>query len=115
MILKLELGPVFVAICVNDYCCAGTGRTLDKLEELMQIQTKNVEAFSITVTSNCLGCEVIFSDDEKKTWLGQPHVIKNLKCKFGDVVKNLQGQKTPGTLSKGLTKCIEPCLKLSDK
>ena len=60
----------------------GHSKALDKLEEMMQRQTKNVEPFTLTVTndtSDYLSCEVIFSVDRKKAWLGQPHLIKNLK------------------------------------
>ena len=40
MTWRLEFGPMFVVICVDDCYCVGTGRALDKFEEVMQVQTK---------------------------------------------------------------------------
>jgi hypothetical protein len=53
-------------------------------------------------TSDYLSCEIIFLKDKKKAWLGQPHLIGNLKKNFGEKVQNLQVYKTPGTPSTGL-------------
>ena len=44
-----------------------------------------------------LSCEVKFSTDKKRAWLGQPNFIEDLKKKFGDWVKKMQSHKTPGT------------------
>ena len=44
-----------------------------------------------------LSCEVKFSKDMKKAWLGQPHLIKNLEAKFGDRVRDMREYKTAGT------------------
>ena len=117
MIWKSDLGIVFIAIYVDDCYCVGTGRALDKFEELMQTQTENVEPFSITTTkgtSDYLGCEVMFSEDKKKAWLGQPHVIKNIKLKFEELVKDHQHYKTPGTPGIGLRKPMTNDPKVSD-
>ena len=46
-----------------------------------------------------LSCEIVLSEDRKKAWIGQPHLISNLDKKFGDKVKNLRTYKTPGTLN----------------
>jgi hypothetical protein len=49
--------------------------------------------FSIKVEDNLLdylSCNIIFDDQRKKAWLGQPHLIKNLEKKFGDLVAGLQ-------------------------
>ena len=44
-----------------------------------------------------LSCEIQFSKDRTKAWLGQPHLISNLESKFGNDVKKLREYKTPGT------------------
>ena len=35
-----------------------------------------------------LSCKVKFSGGKKQAWLGQPHLIENLKKKFGEPIKN---------------------------
>ena len=55
--------------------------------------------FPITVernTKDYLGCEVAFSKDRKKAWVGQPHIIKKLREMFGEEVKSLQRYRTGG-------------------
>ena len=109
---------MFVAVYVDDCYCIGTGRALDKFEKLMQTQTKNVEPFNITITkgaSDYLGCEVMFSKDKKKAWLAQPHVMKNIRQKFGELVKNAQHYKTPETPGIGLRKSMADDPKVSIK
>ena len=44
-----------------------------------------------------LSCEVKFSMDKKRAWLGQPYLIKNLEKKFGHHIINIQSHKVPGT------------------
>ena len=44
-----------------------------------------------------LSCEIKFSEDKKRAWLGQPHLIKNLKSKFEKLVNEVWSHKTPGT------------------
>ena len=36
-----------------------------------------------------------FSTDKKRAWLGQPHLIKNIDMKFGELVKSVCSHKTP--------------------
>jgi hypothetical protein len=33
-----------------------------------------------------LSCNIILDKDNKKEWLGQPHLTKNLENKFGQLV-----------------------------
>ena len=44
-----------------------------------------------------LSCEIQFSPDNKKAWLGQPHLIGNLEKKFGSQVTGKRQYLTPGT------------------
>ena len=102
-----EYGLCLIAIYVDDCYCVGHKKALDKVEELLQKETKLVEPFTVTVTNNTsdyLGCEVIFSKDKKEAWLGQPHTVKNIIKTFGDLVKNLPTYRTPGTPGTGLRK-----------
>ena len=43
-----------------------------------------------------LSCKIKISDNEKRAWLGQPHMIKNLENKFGRLVNKVWSHKTPG-------------------
>ena len=38
------------------------------------------------------------SEDNKKGWLGQPHVMKSLSKKFRQLMEKIQTLKTAGTL-----------------
>ena len=49
------------------------------------------------VLQDYLSCEIKFSDDKKRVWLGQPHLIKNLENKFGGLVNHIKSDKTPDT------------------
>ena len=86
-------GPVYLCMYVDDVLIVGTRVTIDKAVRDIE------DCFEITVDGTLkdyLGCEIHFSEDKKSAWLGQPHLIKNLKRRFGHMVdgKNL---KTPGT------------------
>ena len=37
-----------------------------------------------------LSCEIVFSPDRSKAWLGQPHSISNLESKFGSQFRDLR-------------------------
>ena len=45
-----------------------------------------------------------FNKDKTRAWLGQPHLIKNLQDKFGEMVRNLQTCRTPGTPGQGIVR-----------
>ena len=51
-----------------------------------------------TEENDYLGCEFLVSEDKKKGWLGQPHMIKSLLKKFGFLIEKVQTLKTAGTL-----------------
>ena len=44
-----------------------------------------------------LSCEIKFSKYKKRAWLWQPHLIKNIKKKFGELIWDVQSHKTPST------------------
>ena len=51
-----------------------------------------------------LSCEIVFNKDRTKAWLGQPHLIKSLRSKFGDLVKSMTKYATPGTPGQGIVR-----------
>ena len=50
-----------------------------------------------TEETDYLGCEFLVSEDNKKGWFGQLHVIKSLSKKFGHFMENVKTPKTAGT------------------
>ena len=44
-----------------------------------------------------LSCKIKISNNKKCTWLGQPHLIKNLEHKFGGLINSVWSHKTPIT------------------
>jgi hypothetical protein len=60
-----------------------------------------------------LSCEILFSRDRKKCWIGQPHLIQKLEKKFGKMVTTLQKFRTPGTPSCGIVRPSDDKFKVS--
>ena len=49
---------------------------MDQIESTFNIKIQTEE-------NDYLGCKFLVSEDNKKCWLGQPHMIKSLLNKFG--------------------------------
>ena len=60
-----------------------------------------------------LSCKIKMSDNKKYAWLGQPHLIKNLENKFGELVKHIQSHKTPGKTKLLIIRPMEEIKKIS--
>jgi hypothetical protein len=91
---KSKEGICIVCLYVDDCLAVGSKAALDRLVEDM----KKVFDIKVDGTFNdYLGCELVLSDDRKRAWLGQPHLMKRLETKFIDMVGNMQSYKTPGT------------------
>ena len=43
-----------------------------------------------------LSCQIKFSKDKKRAWLGQPHLIKNMEKNFGEDLQDVWSHKTSG-------------------
>ena len=90
----------FVAIYVDDCLFIGD-------ENLIQETIKGIIKWGLEVKvtddlSDYLSCRILFNNDRSKAWLGQPHLIKKIREKMGDLVKNLQTYRTPGTPNQGI-------------
>ena len=44
-----------------------------------------------------LSCKIKISEEKKRAWLGQPHLMKNMENKLGKLVQDVQSHKTPST------------------
>ena len=56
-----------------------------------------------------------FSNDGKRGWLGQPHLIKSLEKSFGEEVKHMKTYQTPGTPGYSITRPKEEDENLSSE
>ena len=92
----------FVAIYVDDCLFIGHEKLIN--ETILGIKKWGLEVKVENDLSDYLSCKIIFDKNKTKAWLGQPHLIKNLQNKFGDMVKNLQTYRTPGTPNQGITR-----------
>ena len=90
---KSAKGICFVGIYVNNKLFLGHPAAI--FETVSQLQNKGLVLKIENGFNGYLSCEIIFAKDRKKAWLGQPHLIVNLKDKFGDEVKGLIKYKTP--------------------
>ena len=60
-----------------------------------------------------LFCEIKISNDKKHAWLGQLHLIKNLKSKYGKLVNKVRNHKMPGTPNFLIIRPAEDIKKIS--
>jgi hypothetical protein len=99
MIRRNKLGIVYMALYVDDIYASGDEPALDDsivgLKKYFKIKVKDD-------LTDYLSCEIRFDKNKTKAWLGQPHLIKNLESKFGDLVKSSQTYRTPGTPGQGV-------------
>ena len=80
MYKKNEKGICIMSIYVDENFLVGHEEALD--EAIDQIEfTFNIK--TQTEENDYLGCDFFISKDNKKGWLGQPHMIKSLMKKFG--------------------------------
>jgi len=66
-------------------------------EAIKDLKKHHLTLTKTTGLNDYLSCEVVLSKDKKKAWLGQPYLVKKLRDRFGNKVKELQRYRTPGT------------------
>ena len=95
MVLKTRKGICYIALYVDDNLLVGTPEAIDEV-----IAALKGEGLILKIEDDLhdyLSCEIVFSSDRSKAWLGQPHLISNLESKFGPRVMDLRTYKTAGT------------------
>ena len=102
---KSDKGIVHLAIYVDDNYCIGDK---EAIEEVIGLIKEN--GFTVKVEydmTDYLSCNILFSKDKKKAWLGQPHLMKKIKEKFSEMTNNVKSHKTPGNPNNGLIRSKE--------
>ena len=92
---KSSLGVCYIATYVDDNLLVGHKKAIE--DAVCQIRKAGLVLKIENDLHDYLSCEIIFSEDKKRAWLGQPHLIANLEEKFGEQVKGLRQYMTPGT------------------
>ena len=88
-------GIVYIALYVDNNLMMGDIATID--DAIEALKNKGMILKIVEGLHDYLSCEIIFSDDKKHAWLGQPHLIKNLENKFQGLVHEVQSHKTAST------------------
>ena len=83
-----------MAIYVDDNLIVGHHEAID--DTIYLLKQNRVILKVEDDLSDYLSCEIVFSTNRRKSWLGQPHLLATLK-KIGKVVGYLRSTKTPGT------------------
>ena len=94
--IKKSVKGVYVALYVDDYLMVGNKKAID--DAISALKENGLVLNIKEGLQDYLSCEIKFSTDKKKSWLGQPHLTKTLDKKFGECVKNICSHKTQGML-----------------
>ena len=73
-------GLVYIAVYVDDNLMIGSPDATD--EAMKQLKRKRLVVKVMESLQDYLLCEIWFSEDEKKVWLGQPFLIVSLEKKL---------------------------------
>ena len=88
-------GIVYIALYVDDNLMIGDNAMID--DAILVLKNKGLLLKIMEGLKDYLSCKIKISEDKKHAWLGQPHLIKNLKSKFEKLVNEVRSHKTPGT------------------
>ena len=67
---------------------------------LMQFVEDLKKELNLTVdeeSNDYPSCKVVYSNDRKRAWIGQPHLIKKLENEFKEDIKGRKRTQSPGT------------------
>ena len=74
---KSAKGIVYVALYIDDNLMVGDVKAIDDMTAALKKNGLVVEVME--GLQDYLFCEIKFSEDEKRAWFGQPHLIKKWK------------------------------------
>ena len=93
---------IYVGTYVDDNVCVGTQQLID--DTIKKLKNIGFELKVMDDFTDYLSCEIVFSEDRSKAWIGQPHLLKKLENKFSELTKGLTLYKTPGTPGHNITR-----------
>ena len=94
---KSAKGIVYIALYVDNNLMVGDIAAI--VDAIDALKNKGLVQKIVEGLQDYLSCKIKFSDDKKRAWLGQPHLIKNLEKKFGGLVRKIPSHKAPSTPS----------------
>ena len=86
---------MYIALYIDDNLMIGDISAIDNT--IKAVKSKGLVLKIMERLQDYSSCEIKFSEDKKRAWLGQPHLIKNMQKQFGKLVQDVQIHKTPGT------------------
>jgi len=95
MVRRDKDGVCFAAIWVDDTLLVGDMKAINKT-----IADLEGKGFTLKVENDLddyLSCEIKIDRGRKKAWIHQPHLLKKLRDKFWNIVKDMPKYATPGT------------------
>ena len=78
---RSDKGICFIALYVDDNLLVGHPPAID--DAIRQMREHDLILKIEDTLHDYLSCEIKFSSDRSKAWLGQPHLISNLENTFG--------------------------------
>ena len=110
---KKRKGVVYVALYIEDNIMVGDIAAIDNAIEALK--SKGLVLKIMDGLQDYSSCKIKKSDDKKRAWLGQPHLIKNLESKFGEFINKFWSHKTPSTPKFLIMRPTEEIEKISIK
>ena len=92
---KIMKGIVYIALYVDDNLMIDISAAID--DAILAVKNKGLVLKIVEGLQDYFSCKMKISDDKKRAWLGQPHLIKTLKSKIGKLINKVQSHKTPST------------------
>ena len=89
---KCAKGTDYVAFYVDDNLMVGNVKATE--DAITTLKNNELVLKVMQRLQDYLSCKKI-SEDKKRAWLGQPHLIKNLEKKFGKCIQEFWSDKTP--------------------
>ena len=79
---ETEKGKVYFGLYVDENLLIGDPSAIQ--ETIQELKEKGLVLKVDDNLNDYLSCDIRFSDEKNRAWIGQPHLIVNLQEKFGD-------------------------------
>ena len=113
LVRRNDKGTVYFGVWVDDSLVIGDPEAIDSAID--DLKKKGLVLKIAGSLKDYLSCEITFSADGKRAWVHQPHLLKKLEGKFGEMVENLQEYRTPGTPGHTIMRNPKNVTRVSDE